>query len=189
MKTVAKHAGLLMLALTMTSRACPSRSQQAKPAVPSHDETTIAHPLAPGFSLTDLSGGRVDLSAYRGKVVLLNFWATWCSPCRIEIPQFIELQNKYRGKGLRIVGISLDDDDKPVRAFYRQLRMNYPVAIGDAALAERFGGILGLPVSFVIGCDGRIYARHTGLADTSVIEQDIVPLLQQEECTPGNPGD
>jgi cytochrome c biogenesis protein CcmG/thiol:disulfide interchange protein DsbE len=188
MRTAVKHPAVLMLAVSIVLGVRPLRSHQAKPAAPSHDETAAAHPLAPDFSLTDLSGRRLDLSAYRGKLVLLNFWATWCSPCRIEIPQFIELQNKYRDKGLRIVGISLDEDDKPVRAFYRRLKMNYPVAIGDVALAERFGGILGLPVSFFIGCDGRLNSRHTGLADISVIEKDIVRLLHQEGCTPGDPG-
>ena len=188
MRAAVKHVTVLMLAFTMMFGAHPSRSHQAKPALPSRDEPSVSHPLAPDFSLRDLSGRGLDLSAYRGKVVLLNFWATWCSPCRTEIPQFIELQKKYRDKGLRIVGISLDEDEKPVRAFYRQLKMNYQVAIGDASLAERFGGILGLPVSFFIGCDGRIFSRHNGLADISVIEKEIVQLLQQKGCAPGEPG-
>jgi thiol-disulfide isomerase/thioredoxin len=119
-------------------------------------------------------------------VVLLNFWATWCGPCRTEIPLFIELQNKYRNRGLQIVGISLDDDERTVRDYYRQLKMNYPVALGDANLAERYGGILGLPVSFVVGCDGRIYARHSGKTDVSLIEREIMPLLQGKGCTQGN---
>ncbi len=145
--------------------------------------TDSARLRAPGFSLTDLWGKTLDLASFRGKVVLLNFWATWCGPCRTEIPLFIDLQNKYGNKGLQIVGISLDDDAKPVRDYYRQLKMNYPVALGDASLAERYGGILGLPVSLVIGCDGRIYARHTGRADVSLIEREITPLLQGEGCT------
>jgi len=137
----------------------------------------VTHPLAPDFSLTDLSGQPLQLSRYRGKVVLLNFWATWCSPCRSEIPRFVDLQSKYDRDGLQIIGISLDDDPKLVRAFYQQLRMNYPVAIGDAKLAEQYGGILGLPVSLLIGRDGRVYAKHAGEADISLIEREIKPLL------------
>jgi len=139
--------------------------------------TAATHPLAPDFSITDLSGQTLELSRYRGKVVVLNFWATWCSPCRSEIPHFVDLQNKYGRDGLQIIGISLDDDPELVRAFYRQLRMNYPVAIGDAKLAEQYGGILGLPVSFLIGRDGRIYAKHIGETDVSLIEREIKSAL------------
>ena len=147
----------------------PARSMPAGNAV--------AQPVAPDFSLTDLNGQTLQLSRYRGKVVVLNFWATWCSPCRSEIPRFVDLQNKYGGNGLQIIGISLDDDPKLVRGFYQQLRMNYPVAIGDATLAERYGGILGLPVSFLICRDGRICAKHVGEADIALMEQEIKSAL------------
>jgi cytochrome c biogenesis protein CcmG/thiol:disulfide interchange protein DsbE len=144
---------------------------------PLRSGNAVTHPLASDFSLTDLSGQTLQLSRYRGKVVLLNFWATWCSPCRSEIPRFVDLQNKYDRDGFEIVGISLDDDPKLVRAFYQQFRMNYPVAIGDAELAERYGGILGLPVSFLIGRDGRIYAKYAGEADIPLIEREVKSLL------------
>ncbi len=135
------------------------------------------HPFAPDFSFKDLSGQTFELSRYRGKAVLLNFWATWCAPCRSEIPRFVDLQNKYGGQGLQIVGISLDDDPRLVSGFYQQLKMNYPVAIADAKLAEQYGGVLGLPVSFLIGRDGRIYTKHVGDTDTSLIEREIRSLL------------
>src|SRR5512135_2308447 len=96
--------------------------------VPQH-QAGSAPQLAPDFSLTDLAGKKLALSAYRGTVVLLNFWATWCGPCREEIPSLVSLQEKYRNKGLQIIGISLDDDAAPIPAFYRQYKMNYPVAI------------------------------------------------------------
>ncbi len=141
--------------------------------------TNIAqHPLAPEFSLPELSGPMLTLSSYRGKVVLLDFWATWCDPCREEIPHFVEFQNKYQGKGLQIVGISMDDGPEPVRDFYQSFHMNYPVAMGNARIGELYGGVLGLPITFLIGRDGRIVAKHIGATDTSVIEREIDGLLQ-----------
>ncbi len=181
------NRGLLILVLALAFGADLPRPHWCKPADLSQGKTSAAQSVAPDFSLTDLWGKKLGLASYRGKVVLLNFWATWCGPCRVEIPRFISLQDKYRSKGLKIIGISLDDDAKPVRAYYRQFKMNYPVAMGDADLAERYGGILGLPVSFVIGCDGRIYARHSGKTDVSLIEREIMPLLQGEGCTPETP--
>jgi peroxiredoxin len=143
--------------------------------------------LAPAFTLADLSGHKIDLAAYRGKAVLLNFWATWCAPCREETPEFIRLQNEYRSQGLRVIGISLDDDSKPVLEFYRRFKMNYPVAVGDAALAERYGGIFGLPVTFVIGCDGRIQAKYSGKVDIPRVEQELRQLLKGRSCVGKKP--
>jgi cytochrome c biogenesis protein CcmG, thiol:disulfide interchange protein DsbE len=134
-------------------------------------------PFAPELSLIDLSGQRLELSSYRGKVVILDFWATWCSPCRTEIPFLVALQNKYRSQGLQVIGVSLDDDPEPVRAFYQQFKIDYPVAIGDANLAERYGGILGLPVNFVLSRDGRIYAKHPGEVDLPLVEREIQSLF------------
>ncbi len=139
------------------------------------------HQMAPEFALKDLSGRTLTLADYRGKVVLLNFWATWCEPCRQEIPEFIQLQNKSRN--LQIVGISLDDSADPVHTFYKEFKINYPVAVGDAALATKYGGILGLPVSFLIGCDGRVSSKHIGEADIPEMTQEINSLLKSSACT------
>ena len=136
-----------------------------------------AHPLAPDFSVTDLSGRKLALADYRGKVVLLNFWATWCGPCRLEVPGFVDLQSKYRDQGLVVIGISMDDDPAPVREFYQRYRMNYPVAMGDDGLTDRFGGIVGLPTTFLIQRDGHIYARETGAEDAGTFEEPIKKLL------------
>lgn len=139
------------------------------------------HAPAPDFSLTDLQGNKLQLSAYRGNVVLLDFWATWCAPCRAEIPYFVRLQKQYQAEGLRIIGISLDDDVKPVREFYREFAMNYPVAMGNDKLAQQYGGILGLPVAFVIDRKGGIYRRHIGETDPATFDGDIRYLLQQRQ--------
>ena len=133
---------------------------------------------APDFSLPDLAGQKVTLSSYRGKVVLLDFWATWCVPCRDEIPHFIELQNRYGDQGLQIIGVSMDDGPEPVRDFQKSFKMNYPVLMGNAKTGELYGGILGLPVSFLIGRDGRIVARHIGATSPAVFEKEIMGLLR-----------
>ncbi|MFZ0293115.1 MAG: TlpA disulfide reductase family protein [Candidatus Sulfotelmatobacter sp.] len=129
--------------------------------------------MAPDFSLPDLAGKKLDLSSYRGKVVLLDFWATWCDLCRDEIPNFVELQNKYGDRGLQIIGVSMDDGPEPVRDFYRRFKMNYPVAMGNAKTGELYGGVLGLPIAFLIGRDGRISTKHIGATDISVLENEI----------------
>ncbi|MFZ1050631.1 MAG: redoxin domain-containing protein [Candidatus Sulfotelmatobacter sp.] len=134
--------------------------------------------LAPDFSLPDLTGQKLDLSSYRGKVVLLDFWATWCDACRDEIPHFVELQNKYGGQGLQIIGVSMDDGPEPVRDFYQRFKMNYPVVMGNAKTGELYGGVLGLPIAFLIGRDGRISAKRIGATDISVFEKEIKDALQ-----------
>jgi peroxiredoxin len=136
------------------------------------------HSAAPEFSLPDLNGKTLDLSSYRSKVVLLNFWATWCTPCRAEIPSFVDWQNTYGPQGLQIIGISMDDSAQPVQQFYQQFKMNYPVAIGTEKLAQSYGGVLGLPVTFLIGRDGKIAQKYVGAVQIPAAEQQIKALLQ-----------
>jgi cytochrome c biogenesis protein CcmG/thiol:disulfide interchange protein DsbE len=135
------------------------------------------HRPAPDFNLPLIDGGELKLSSYRGKVVLLDFWATWCVPCREETPHFVELQQKYGGEGLQIIGVSMDDSTDPV-TFYQQFHINYPLLMGTADVGSAYGGVLGLPIAFLIDRDGRIYAKHMGATDAAVFEKDITTLLQ-----------
>lgn len=141
------------------------------------------HPLAPAFSLTDIAGKPLNLSDYKGKVVLLNFWATWCAPCRVETPQFVDLLNRYGKNGLAVVGVSLDDQVEPVREFSSQYKVNYQVALGDEQVSEKYGGIFSLPTTFLIGRDGRVYAKHLGGVDLPVLEAELRQLLSKPAGT------
>ena len=135
---------------------------------------------APEFVRTDLNHKRLDLKAYRGKVVLLNFWATWCGPCLVEMPRFVEWQKKYGARGLQVVGISMDDGPAPVRSLYGKLKLNYPVAMGDESLGELYGGILGLPVTFLIDTHGEIIAKYQGETDLNQVEMQVQSLLHNQ---------
>ena len=151
---------------------------------PSLRVPSAEHPFAPEFSLPDMSGQQLKLCDYRGKVVLLDFWATWCDPCREEILHFVELQNKLGDQGFQIIGISMDDGPEPVHDFYRQFKMNYPVVMGNAKIGELYGGVLGLPIAFIIGRDGRIYSKHIGATDTSLLEREIEAQLRAQRSSP-----
>lgn len=137
----------------------------------------LLHKQAPEFVLTDLNHRKLDLNAYRGKVVLLNFWATWCAPCQIEIPRFVSWQRKYGPRGLQVIGISMDDDPSPVRSLEDKMKWNYPVAMGDAKLGELYGGVFGLPETYLIDSRGEVRARYEGEADLSKMETQLQSLL------------
>jgi peroxiredoxin len=150
------------------------------PAAAQETSASLLHKKAPQFALLDLHGQPVNLQAYRGKVVLLNFWATWCAPCQLEMPRFVAWQDEYAGRGLQVVGISLDDDAEPVRALAEKMKLNYPVAMGDEKLGALFGGILGLPVTYLIGRDGEIVAEYRGEKDLNAMEEQLKLLLKGE---------
>lgn len=143
----------------------------------SPNSASTDYTTAPPFTLKGLDGHAVNLSRYRGKVVLLDFWATWCAPCQLEIPHFVQFQNKYQARGLQVLGVSMDDEPAPVRTFYHKFKINYPVAMGDLIVAKAYGGILGLPVTLLIGRDGRIHAKHIGPVDMLLLEAEIKALL------------
>jgi peroxiredoxin len=130
-------------------------------------------------TLIDLDGKQFRTSDFRGKVLLVNFWAAWCAPCAEEIPQFVGLQNKYRDQGLQIVGVSVEDVESVLRSFCLKNHVNYPVIPGDQKVADSFGGVLGLPTTFLIGKDGVVYRKYSGATDFAVLEHDFLPLLAQ----------
>ena len=134
--------------------------------------------MAPGLTMVDLGGNKIETASYRGKVVLINFWAAWCTPCAEEIPQFMAFQDKYRGQGFQAIGISMEDQESALRKFYAKYQMNYPVVIGSQQIAQDYGGILGLPTSFLVGRNGRIHQKYAGVTDFARVEHDIVALLQ-----------
>jgi cytochrome c biogenesis protein CcmG, thiol:disulfide interchange protein DsbE len=132
---------------------------------------------APEFVREDLTGQQIDLNQYRGKVVLLNFWATWCGPCRVELPKFKEWQKEYGGNGLQILAVSMDDADAPVRRAVRRMHLNFPVLMGDAQIGELYGGVLGLPVTFLIDRKGKIVTKIKGGADLAALESQVRVLV------------
>ncbi len=139
------------------------------------DSSPGANP-APAFTLTDLQGDAVSLSDFRGKVVILDFWATWCPPCKKEIPDFIELQKKYGTQGVQIVGVGLDEPQN-IREFARSHGINYPVLLGTDEVATLYGGISGIPTTFIIDKRGNIANRFEGFTQRAVFEQEIAGLL------------
>jgi cytochrome c biogenesis protein CcmG/thiol:disulfide interchange protein DsbE len=133
--------------------------------------------IAADFTRSDLSGNPVHLADYHGKVVLLNFWATWCGPCLEEIPAFSRWQQQYGPAGLQVIGVSMDDDEKPVQHFLKKTPLAYPVVMGDTALAKLYGGVLGLPLTYLIDAHGKIVAHYLGGTDVKAVEAKIKRLL------------
>ena len=131
------------------------------------------------FTLTDMNGKPVKLADYRGKVILLDFWATWCGPCRIEIPHFVELQKQYGPQGLVVLGFSVDDTVDRLKPFASEFNMNYPVLVGLGRddVQDAFGPIWGMPTTLLISRDGRICRKNTGIQGKAKYERDIKALL------------
>jgi len=137
----------------------------------------LAHKPAPRFAKLDLNGHLIDLKKYRGKVVLLNFWATWCAPCQVELPKFQAWQSKYGPAGLQVVAVSMDDGDAAVRRTVRRLRLSFPVVMGDAAIGNAYGGVLGLPITFLIDRNGIVTEKIKGETNLEQLELRVRALL------------
>jgi peroxiredoxin len=147
-----------------------------------HSTATPAHarPAAPDFTLTDAAGQPVRLSDFRGQVVLLNFWATWCPPCRVEIPWFDRFQQQYGGRGLAVLGLSVDEDGwKSVRPFLAANKVSYRILAEGGGVAELFGGVDTLPSTLTIDRQGRIAAVHSGLIGKESYRASIEAMLAE----------
>jgi peroxiredoxin len=131
------------------------------------------------FTVNDMHGKTVALSSFKGKVIVLDFWATWCPPCKAEIPGFVELQDAYGDKGLQVVGVSVDDPADKLPPFATEFKMNYPVLVGLGRddLQDAYGPMWGIPTTFVINRDGKICRKHSGLVGKERYEKDIKALL------------
>lgn len=135
---------------------------------------------APDFTLSGADGATIRLADYRGRVVLLNFWATWCPPCRVEIPWFAEFERTFGPRGFAVLGVSLDEDGwKAVLPFRDAHRIPYALGISDEALARKFGSVDSLPTTLLIGPDGKVRARYTGIIGRADYEKAIRKLLPQ----------
>jgi thiol-disulfide isomerase/thioredoxin len=140
--------------------------------------------VAPDFSLESLDGKSMRLSDLRGKAVLLNFWATWCGPCKIEMPWFVEMQNQYGSQGLQIVGVAMDDASKEdIAKFAKDMGVNYPILLGKEAVGDSYGGVPALPESFFIGRDGKVVDKIIGLRGKGEIEDAIKKALNTQPAT------
>ena len=134
---------------------------------------------APDFTLKDMDGKTVRLADYKGKVVLLDFWATWCGPCKIEIPWFIELQRKNKDRGFEVLGVAMDDEGwEAVKPFAARMAINYRLVLGNDPTAQSYGGIDALPTTFLIDRSGKIAKAHVGLGSKKDFENGVEQLLQ-----------
>jgi cytochrome c biogenesis protein CcmG/thiol:disulfide interchange protein DsbE len=147
--------------------------------VPAATTAAAARKAAPDFSLDGPDGTPVKLSSYRGKIVLLDFWATWCHGCKTEIPWYVEFQDKYKSQGLAAIGVSMDDGWKAVKPFLAEHKLNYPIVIGSDSLAKQYA-VESLPVTLLIDRRGNIAESHAGLVDKSAFEADIQTLLKEK---------
>jgi thiol-disulfide isomerase/thioredoxin len=158
----------------------------AMTAAPVHGQAGLAAICNPDgrvanldFTLKDLSGDDVSLSAFKGQVILLDFWATWCGPCKVEIPYFIEFNTTYGEQGLQVLGFDVDDEIPALTEYAERMGMNYPILIGAGRddVLEAYGPMPGLPTTVIIGRDGKVCTSHTGLTEKAVFEEAIKALL------------
>lgn len=177
-----RAAALAVLALSLAACAPKPVTNVSAQSHEDGDGASLKDPAkrnpAPPFELKDVNGKPVRLADFKGKVVLLNFWATWCGPCKFEIPWFIEFQKTYKDRGFTVIGVSLDEEGwEAVKPYLEAKQVNYPVVIGSEEVDQKYGGIESLPTTFLLDRDGRIAATHIGLVSKKQYEDDIQKLL------------
>jgi peroxiredoxin len=161
------------VAIALVVAGCAT--QQESKAAP---KDTKGRKPAPAFTLKDADGRNVSLSDYSGKVVLLNFWATWCGPCKIEIPWFADFEQRYKDRGFAVLGVSMDDEGwEIVKPYLAKSKVNYRILLGNDKVAADYGGVDSLPTTFIIDKSGQITSTHVGLVSKSEYENEIVQLL------------
>lgn len=153
------------------------------PVIAAASPKALLHKPAPQFVRNDMQHHPIDLRAYRGKVVLLTFWATWCAPCQIEIPKFVEWQRALAPRGFQVLAVSMDDDAGPVMQLMQRRHANYPVVMGDAKLAQLYGGILGLPVNFLIDRRGIVQAVFQGESNLETMHGRVLQLIRSNPAS------
>ena len=179
-------AFVALFTASLFTSCTPQRAARTAELKPAKDRRP-----APDFSLKDADGKVVHLSDYKGKVVLLDFWATWCGPCRIEIPWFIEMQRQHKDRGFEVLGVAMDDEGwQVVKPFLADLGVNYRVVLGNDATSQMYGGVDALPTTFLIDKSGKIAAVHVGLdASKKDFEDGVEQLLQAAEAGVTDAGD
>ena len=168
----ASALALLVVPLILHTARVESKSNTPTPAARKSEGTANLD-----LKFKDMNGAEVRLADYKGKVILLNVWATWCGPCELEIPELVEAYNKYKDDGVVVLGVSLDDSAETLRAYAPKKQMNYPLLLWDDAFEDAYGPIVGVPITFFIGRDGTISRRHFGPVTKERIDQEVKALL------------
>jgi thiol-disulfide isomerase/thioredoxin len=182
MKTIA-----LALAFALASFGCAQGPDAASTTEPAPDTGGKVQPAkaAPEFDLENIAGGTTKASEIQGKVAVIDFWATWCQPCIAEIPKFNELHDQYQGKDVQIVAVTIESPHEDIAPKVKETGIKYPVLVGDEAVIEGFGGIIGFPTTFVVTKDWKIYKKYFGALSNKHerIRQDIEKLLAIEDVS------
>jgi peroxiredoxin len=174
-----KRWAIPVLVLAISSFSLP-------PVAPADLTARNARKAVPDFTLEDSSGATIKLSAYKGRVVLLDFWATWCTGCKTESPWYMEFVDQYKDRGFSAIGVAMDDDGwKSVRPYLEEHKINYPIVVGSSELGDRFG-VQAMPVTLLIDRDGKIADLHVGMVDKAAFDSEIQTLLKETASKPAN---